>query len=94
MSLETDHPEAVTFNHGLLTLFKQCWTAPPYDATGIQTRSFMLTTLVWATATAIASLAAGDERKADEISLKVEEQLRQEVAEFIAHSNANKKGTN
>lgn len=94
MSLDTEHPEAVTFNHGLLTLFKQCWTAPPFDETGIKTRGIILTTLVWATATAIASLAAGNERRADEISLKVEEQLRQEVAEFIAHANAVKKGIN
>ncbi len=94
MSLETDHPEAVFFNTYLQSLFKQCWTAPPYTDTGIQTRSIILTTLVWAAATAIASLAAGDERRADEISLKVEEQLRQEVAEFIAHANANKKGVN
>lgn len=92
MSLETDHPEAATFNHGLLTLFKQCWTAPPHTNTGFQTRSIILATLVWSTATAIASLAANDERRADEISLKVEEKLRQEVAGLIA--NATKKGIN
>lgn len=94
MSLATEHPEALTFNKGLLTLFKQCWTAVPRTETGQLTKGIMLTTLVWATATAIAQLAAGDERRADEISLKVEEQLRQEVAEFIAHANATNKGIN
>lgn len=87
MNLQADHPEALTFNKELLILFKQCWMAPPKNDTGQLTRSIMLTTLVWATATAIAQLAQGDERKADEISLKVEEQLRNEVAEFIAHAN-------
>ena len=92
MTLATDHPEALTFNKGLLTLFKQCWTAVPRTETGQLTKGIMLTTLVWATA--IAQLAEGDERTADAVSMKVEEQLRREVAEFIAHANATKKGIN
>lgn len=94
MNLAADHPEALTFNKGLLTLFKQCWTAVPRTETGQLTKGIMLTTLVWATATAIAQLAEGDERTADAVSMKVEEQLRREVAEFIAHANATKKGIN